>query len=157
MFEDTDAVWRDWIFWILFLVSNIVLTFLQFARIYGILVKRCYKNPPKNEHSLSDWTERQERSYPLLDTVLPVCGFFVLSFENKELAVFLILYSSWQCMRSLTMFPRIGKNVFITSKVTRTIMEFFFSYIIQILALSLSFHILLPHTSIFKYSQLSNP
>ena len=149
-FEDLDAIWRDWIFWSFFLVSNVAITFLQLAKVYGILFEKFYPIRSKSDHSLSDWVERQERSYPLLDTVLPVCGYFVLLFESKELTVFLILYSSWQCMRNLTMFPRIGKNVFISSKVTRTIMEFFFSYIIEILAFTLAFHILLPHTHIFK-------
>jgi hypothetical protein len=150
-FENVDRIWRDWIFWIFFLVTNIVITILQLAKVHGILFWRCYKTPQKNDHSLSDWIERQERFYPLIDTTSPICGFFILFFESKELTVFLILYSSWQCMRSLTMFPRVGKNVFITSKVTRTISEFFISYLIEILAFTLAFHILLPNTPIFRY------
>ena len=49
------------------------------------------------------------------------------------------------------MFPRVGKNVFITSRVTRTISEFFLCYLIEILAFTLAFHLLLNHErSVFK-------
>ena len=148
-FENFGQVWTE-MFWIFFLISNICISILQALKIHGILFRRCYNVEKKNDHALSNWIERQERVYPILDVITPVLGFFVLFFKSKELTVFLILYSSWQFMRSLTMFPRVGKNVFITSKVTRTISEFFLSYLIEILAFTLSFHILLPENSIFR-------
>ena len=147
-FDNFGSIWTD-IFWIFFLASNIVMTILQASKIQGIMFRRCYKTQKKHEHSLSDLIERQERFYPIMDASTPILGFFVIFFESKELTVFLILYSSWQFMRSLTMFPKVGKNVFITSKVTRTISEFLISYLIQILAFTLAFHILLPENIIF--------
>ena len=49
------------------------------------------------------------------------------------------------------MFPRVGKHVFITSRVTRTISEFFLSYLIEILAFTVAFHVLLNRdTAMFR-------
>ena len=150
MFEFVNPVWKNWIFWVIFLISNVMITLLQLVKIHGIFFWRCYNKSKQTKHSLSSWRERQERFYPLLDSISPIIGYLELSFTCKELSVFLILYSSWQCMRGLTMFPRIGKNVFITRKVTKTICEFFLAYISEILAFTLAFHILLPGTNIFR-------
>ena len=70
--------------------------------------------------------------------------------KNREITGLLVLYSSWQFMRILTVFPRVGKNIFISTQVTSTILEFFLSYIIELFAFTLTFHILLPNTSIFS-------
>ena len=150
-FENVDKMWKKCIFWSFFLASNIATTLLQLAEIYNIFFWRFQQSRPRRSHALSEWVERRERLYPVMDNTLPIGGFIFLFCESRELAAFLILYSSWQCMRTFSMFPRIGKNVFITSKVTRTILEFFLSYMIEFLAFTISFHILLPHTKIFRY------
>ena len=49
------------------------------------------------------------------------------------------------------MFPRVGRHVFITSQVTGTISEFLLSYLIEILAFTISFHILLKENEMFRY------
>ena len=150
-FDGVDPIWKDWILWVTFFGTNTTLIALQLAKMHGILSGRCHKLSKSEEHYVSSWMERQERYYPMMDFISPLCGFFILYFESKELTVFLILYSSWQCMRSLRMFPKIGKNVFIASKVTRTIIEFFLAYLIEILAFTISFHILLPENHMFRY------
>ena len=47
------------------------------------------------------------------------------------------------------MFPSVGRHVFITSRVTWTIAEFFLSYLVEILAFTLAFHILLRDNTSF--------
>ena len=99
---------------------------------------------------LSDWRSRQERFYPLLDTITPVLGSLILALERLDLTVVLIMYSSWQFERNLTMFPKVGKHVFINSKVTRTTAEFFLCYLIEIVAFTICFHILLRDNKTFR-------
>ena len=99
---------------------------------------------------LSDWRSRQERLYPLLDTITPVLGSLILALERLDLTVVLIMYSSWQFERNLTMFPKVGKHVFINSKVTRTTAEFFLCYLIEIVAFTICFHILLRDNKTFR-------
>ena len=100
--------------------------------------------------SLSDWRSRQERLYPLLDSLSPLLGSLVLGLDRLDLTVVLIMYSSWQFERNLTMFPKVGKHVFINSKVTRTTAEFFLCYLIEILAFTICFHILLRENKTFR-------
>ena len=99
---------------------------------------------------LSDWRTRQERLYPLLDTATPVLGCLVLGLDRLDITVVLIMYSSWQFERNLTMFPKVGKHVFINSKVTRTTAEIFLCYLIEILAFTICFHILLRENKTFR-------
>ena len=99
---------------------------------------------------LSDWKARQERLYPLLDTITPILGFLILSLDRVDLTVILVMYSSWQFERNLTMFPKVGRHVFINSQVTRTTMEFFLCYFIEILAFTICFHILLRDSPSFR-------
>ena len=99
---------------------------------------------------LSDWRTRQERLYPLLDTATPVLGCLVLGLDRLDITVVLIMYSSWQLERNLTMFPKVGKHVFINSKVTRTTAEFFVCYLIEIVAFTICFHILLRDNQTFR-------
>ena len=140
------------IFWIFLLFTTILQSVLHLSKLHGILFKNCFIDGEKRKYSfLSDWKARQERIYPLLDTLTPFLGFLTLFIDSPSMAVFLILYSSWQFMRSLTMFPRVGRHVFITSQVTRTISEFFLSYLIEILAFTISFHILLKENEMFRY------
>ena len=99
---------------------------------------------------LSDWRSRQERLYPLLDTLTPVLGSLILALDRLDITVVLIMYSSWQFERNLTMFPKVGKHVFINSKVTRTTAEFFLCYLIEIVAFTICFHILLRDNKTFR-------
>ena len=138
-------------FWILLLFTTILLSILHLSKLHGIIFKSCFIVEERRKYFLSDWKARQERIYPLLDTFTPVFGFLILFIDSPSMAVFLILYSSWQFMRSLTMFPRVGRHVFITSQVTGTISEFLLSYLIEILAFTISFHILLKENEMFRY------
>ena len=107
----------------------------------------CLQQPPSQ---LSSWARRRETLYPLLDLLTPALGFLILAWSSRELAGLLVLYCSWQLMRSLTVFPRLGKNMFITSQVTRTILEFLLSYMVELLAFTLTFHLLMPNAKIFS-------
>ena len=148
-FEESNELIKG-AFSIFLLTMTVLMFLLHVAKLQHILFKNCLPTDIKRS-PLSDWTARQERLYPIMDTITPILGFFILFNKDSWVAVFLILYSSWQFMRSLTMFPRVGKNVFITSRVTRTISEFFLCYLIEILAFTLAFHLLLNHErSIFK-------
>jgi len=53
-------------------------------------------------------------------------------------------------MAAVTRIPRIGKNVFLTTQVTVTILEFLLSYLAEILAFVVAFHILLPDSEAFS-------
>ena len=130
-------------FWIFLLVTTILLGCLQIVKLHDILMKR-------HGNLISDWKARQERFYPLLDTISPVLGFIILFVDRLDLTVILIMYSSWQFERNLTMFPKVGKHVFINSQVTRTTTEFFLCYLIEILAFTISFHILLGNLPAFR-------
>ena len=142
IFVHTDATLKQ-VFWVLLLITTVLLSLLHAAKLHHLLCRSCVTRSAKHKSLLSDWKARQERFYPLLDTLTPVLGFLILFVHDPTMVVCLILYSSWQFMRSLTMFPRVGKHVFITSRVTRTISEFFLSYLIEILAFTVSFHVLL--------------
>lgn len=149
IFEDSNEHVKE-AFTIFLLTMTVLMFLLHVAKLQHLFFKNCLPTDVKKS-PLSDWTARQERLYPLMDSLTPILGFLILFVKDPRLAVILILYSSWQFMRSLTMFPRVGKNVFITSKVTRTISEFFLCYLIEILAFTLAFHLLLNHEeSVFK-------
>ena len=151
MFEKIHHNWSQ-IFWIFLLFTSILQSALHLSKLHGIIFNSCFMIEEKRKYSfLSDWKARHERVYPLWDTLTPLLGFLTLFIDSPSMAVFLILYSSWQFMRSLTMFPRVGRHVFITSQVTRTISEFFLSYLIEILAFTISFHILLKENEMFRY------
>ena len=142
-------------FRIFLLITTVLLFILHVAKLQHILFKSCPQRGTKKSF-FNDWTARQEIFYPILDSLTPTLGFLILFVNDSRVAVFLVLYSSWQFMRSLTMFPRVGKNVFITSKVTRTISEFFLCYLVEILAFTLAFHLLLNHErSVFKLNNKS--
>ena len=150
IFVHTDATIKQ-VFWVLLLVTTVLLSLLHTAKLHHLLCRSCVTRSAKHKSLLSDWKARQERVYPVLDTLTPVLGFLILFVHDPTMVVALILYSSWQFMRSLTMFPRVGKHVFITSRVTRTISEFFLSYLIEILAFTVSFHVLLNRdTAMFR-------
>ena len=85
-----------------------------------------------------------------MDTITPILGFIILTLDRVDLTVVLVMYSSWQFERNLTMFPKVGRHVFINSKVTRTTMEFFLCYLIEILAFTICFHILLRDSPSFR-------
>ena len=55
-----------------------------------------------------------------------------------------LLCSGYQFMNGLTRVPRVGVHVFMTEKVFWTIFEFFLSYLVEIFAFALVFHILMP-------------
>ena len=149
IFEESDVYVKE-TFSLFLLVMTVLMFILHIAKLQHILFK-CWNPRDIKKAPLSDWTARQERLYPVMDSLTPIVGFLILFVKDPRLAVFLILYSSWQFMRSVTMFPRVGKNVFITSRVTRTISEFFLCYLIEILAFTLAFHLLLNHErSVFK-------
>ena len=148
-FEDSNELVKE-AFSMFLLTMTVLMFLLHMAKLQHILFKNCLPSDIKKS-PLSDWTARQERLYPVMDSLTPILGFLILFVKDPRMAVILILYSSWQFMRSLTMFPRVGKNVFITSRVTRTISEFFLCYFIEILAFTLAFHLLLNHDrSVFK-------
>ena len=92
---------------------------------------------------ISDFSPHSDNFYTLLDLIPLVLGFLAVTTKSRETTSVLILYSSWQFMRMLTIFPRIGKNIFITFQVTRTILELFLSYLVALFAFTITFHMLL--------------
>ena len=91
----------------------------------------------------SDFSIHSDNFYSLLDLIPLVLGFLAVTTESREITSVLILYSSWQFMRMLTIFPRVGKNIFMTFQVTRTILELLLSYVVALFAFTITFHILL--------------
>ena len=79
----------------------------------------------------------------------PVLEILAVVTMNKELTAIALLLISSIFMLVLTKVPRIGKNVFLSSQVMLTILEFFLSYSVQLFAFALSFHILLPGSAAF--------
>ena len=92
---------------------------------------------------ISDFSPHSDNFYSLLDLIPLVLGFLAVTTKSRETTSVLILYSSWQFMRMLTIFPRIGKNIFITFQVTRTILELFLSYLVALFAFTITFHMML--------------
>ena len=82
--------------------SNTSPSCLQLTKLQDILFKGSGQ-----ESIVSDWKARRERFYPLLDTLTPVLGFLVLFLDRLDLTVLLVMYSSWQFERNLTMFPKV--------------------------------------------------
>ena len=109
---DNQALVGNEISFYLLLVTNCLLSILQLAKIHS--VQR--SNNKKTLSKLSRFAQRRDHLYPILDLVTPCLGFLVLFLENRELTGILILYESWQFMNYLTVFPRVGKNIFITSQ-----------------------------------------
>ena len=135
------------VFFYLLLFTNLLMLMLQIAKVISV------HHSHRAMHAvsqLSAFAYRRDHFYPILDLITPVLGFFVLFLKTKEVTGLLIIYSSWQFTRYLTVFPRIGKNIFITSQVTRTILEFFLSYLVALLAFTLTFRILLDKSKIFN-------
>ena len=112
-------------FWLL-LAANCLLSIVQLSKLSSLW----RPNNKKTLSRLSRFAERRDHLYPLLDIITPCLGFLVLFLKNRELTAVLILYESWQFMNALTVFPRVGKNIFITSQVRDApprlpIMQFF--------------------------------
>ena len=122
------------VFAYILLTTNILLLVLQLAKVYSIL--RLHNN-------ISGFSLHRDNISPLLDLIIPILGFLVVTIRSKEVTSVLILYSSWQFMRMLTIFPRVGENIFITFQVTRTILELLLSYVVALFAFTITFHILL--------------
>jgi len=116
------------------LTTNILLLILQSAKIYSVL---------RVQNKASGFSAQRSNLYPLLDLIIPILGFLAVITRKREITGVLILYSSLQFTRMLTIFPRIGKNIFITIQVTRTILELLLSYIVALFAFAITFHILL--------------
>ena len=129
----TDPVSRE-VFAFLLLTTNILLLILQSAKIYSVL---------RVQNKASEFSAQKSNLYPLLDLIIPILGFLAVITRKREITGVLILYSSLQFTRMLTIFPRIGKNIFITIQVTRTILELLLSYIVALFAFAITFHILL--------------
>ena len=96
----------------LLLATNCLLSMLQMAKLHSVH----RSNEKKTMSKLSRFAHRRDHLYPILDLVTPCLGFLVLFVENRELTGVLILYESWQFMNYLTVFPRVGRNIFITSQ-----------------------------------------
>lgn len=78
-----------------------------------------------------------------------MCGVAVLVTESRNITAVALIWTSHVFMAAVTSIPRIGKNVFLTTQVTYTILEFLFSYLGEILAFVVAFHILLPDSESF--------
>ena len=122
------------VFGYVLLTTNILLLILQSAKIYSVL---CAHN------NISGISLRRDNLYPMLDFIIPILGFLVVTIRSREVTSILILLCSWQFMRMLTIFPRVGKNIFMTFQVTRTILELLLSYVVALFAFTITFHILL--------------
>ena len=109
---DNQALIGNEISFYLLLTTNCLLSILQLAKIHSVH----WSNNKKTMSKLSRFARRRDHLYPILDLVTPCLGFLVLFLENRELTGILILYESWQFMNCLTVFPRVGKNIFITSQ-----------------------------------------
>ena len=109
---DNRALIGNQISFYLLLATNCFLSILQLAKLHSVH----RSNNKKTMSKLSRFAQRRDHLYPILDLVTPFLGFLVLFLENRELTGILILYESWQFMNYLTVFPRVGKNIFITSQ-----------------------------------------
>lgn len=78
-----------------------------------------------------------------------MCGVAVLVTESRNITAVALIWTSHVFMAAVTSIPRIGKNVFLTTQVTYTILEFLFSYLGEIFAFVVAFHILLPDSESF--------
>ena len=128
-----DALSKEVVAYIL-LTTNILLLVLQLTKVYSVL--RLHNNIP-------GFSIHRDNLYPLLDLITPILGFLVVTIRSREVTSLLVLFSSWQFMRMLTIFPRVGKNIFITFQVTQTILELLLSYVVALFAFTITFHILL--------------
>ena len=128
-----DALSKEVVAYIL-LTTNILLLVLQLTKVYSVL--RLHNNIP-------GFSIHRDNLYPLLDLITPILGFLVVTIGSREVTSLLVLFSSWQFMRMLTIFPRVGKNIFITFQVTQTILELLLSYVVALFAFTITFHILL--------------
>ena len=111
--SDNQALVGNQISFYLLLATNCFLSVLQLAKLHSVH----RSNKKKTMSKLSRFAQRRDHVYPILDLVTPCLAFLVLFLENRELTGILILYESWQFMNYLTVFPRVGKNIFITSQV----------------------------------------
>ena len=91
----------------------------------------------------------------------------ILTFPSRALAASLVLFASWHLLINLTMFPSIGVNTYMTTKVgplsrkhqehfsfqvMRTVLGYFLDYSPLIVAFAIAFHILMPGSRAFGYS-----
>ena len=81
--------------------------------------------------------------------IIPVIGTIILLTMDKIVTAMAVLFTGSKVLMAVTSIPRIGKNVFMTSQVTWTILEFFSSYSAEVLAFTIAFHILLPGSPAF--------
>ena len=81
--------------------------------------------------------------------IIQILGAIILITLEKRLTVMAVLIGGTTFSMAMTIIPRIGKNVFMTSQVMRTILEFLLSYSAKILAFTVAFHILLPGSQAF--------
>ena len=92
MFDETNQEWKN-VFWIFLLLTSISLSTLHIAKLHHIFLANCIVKLQREKSLLSDWKARQEKFYPMLDTLTPVLGFMTLFIQSSTMAVFLILYS----------------------------------------------------------------
>ena len=127
------------VFAYILLTTNILLTVLQLTKLFSGL--RLHMN---------SFSLHRHNIYLLLDLITPVLGFLVVIMRSREVTSVLILYSCFQFMQSLiTIFPRVGNNIFITFQVTQTILKLLLSFVIVLFAFTITFHILLINESPF--------
>ena len=132
----TDPVSQE-IFGYILLATNILLLVLQLTKVVSVL---------RLQSNVSGFSFKHRGNiFLLLDLIptTPILGFLAIAVRSREVTSVLILYSSWQFMRMLTIFPRVGKNIFMTFQVTRTILELLLSYVVALFAFTITFHILL--------------
>ena len=108
---DHQALVGNEISFYMLLVTNCLLFILQLVKLHSV-----QRSNKKSLSPLSRFAHRRDRLYPILDLVTPCLCFLVLLLENRELAGVLILFESWQFLICLTVFPRVGKNIVITSQ-----------------------------------------
>ena len=144
-----DQFYVDFWWWFLFAttVSSTVLEALKITYYIADLVNI------RRRRDISSYLGSKKHMYELSGlihtAILPIFGTMILITMNKTVTALAVLYCSTIVLMAVTSIPRIGKNVFMTSQVTWTILEFFTSYSAQVLAFTIVFHILLPGSQAF--------
>jgi len=133
-----------------FVVSNSFLFVTQMAKLVALVQNiRCFYSTRPSFSILQDQAAMFDIAIHLHNTCTPVLGWITLAYPSRALAASLVLFASWHLLINLTMFPSIGVNTYMTTKVMRTVLGYFLAYSPLIVAFAIAFHILMPGSRAF--------
>ena len=140
------------------LIQEICISIYLLISVYMNWRSKCSKSNSSRNRRLTEFSNVIFASLWYVDNILSksksifsaLSGVCVLITEERNITVISLVWTSHIFMAAVTRIPRIGKNVFLTTQVTFTILEFLLSYLAEILAFVVAFHILLPDSEAFR-------